>query len=339
MKNLKRAVRKITFVWLGILMMIVLQLIGGGSSVAKPIEMSWLSFLPRTNQSVQGLQKYLFDRINEKAKGQMVIKYRGGPEVISGYDIGAAVQKGIIDFAMVPVGYYEPLAPGVAGAQLTQISLDEERRPGGGYDYLVELHRKGGLMYLGRAAHTTHPYFFLFLNKWPQTQNDFKGIKIGSSAGSRPAVAGWGGTHTGLAHSEYYPALQQGVIDGLAGVPLVSAADLGIQEVVKYVADHPYWVSTAVAIMNLNSWNKLSKNLQDIIMTTMIQAEKDQMKQDDIDRPAAREKFIKAGVQFRTFPPEMAKWYLETAYNAGWEFQQRRFPDVTPKLRELLSKK
>jgi TRAP-type C4-dicarboxylate transport system substrate-binding protein len=74
-------------------------------------------------------------------------------------------------------------------------------------------------------------------------------------------------------------------------------------------------------------------------MESMIQSEKDCREWDAKDRIKAREKMIKAGVEFYKFPPDMAKWFIDTAYNAAWEYQMKRFPDVTPKLRELLSKK
>jgi len=44
-------------------------------------------------------------------------------------------------------------------------------------------------------------------------------------------------------------------------------------------------------------------------------------------------------VEFYKLSPEVDKWFIETAYNAAWESQQKKFPDVTQKLRELFLKK
>jgi len=35
----------------------------------------------------------------------------------------------------------------------------------------------------------------------------------------------------------------------------------------------------------------------------------------------------------------VADWFVKTAYSAAWDYQQKRFPDVTPRLKELLTKK
>lgn len=49
------------------------------------------------------------------------------------------------------------------------------------------------------------------------------------------------------------------------------------------------------------------------------------------------EKMKEAKVDIYNLPPDTAKWLVDTAYSSSWEYQQKRFPDVTPKLRALLS--
>jgi len=52
----------------------------------------------------------------------------------------------------------------------------------------------------------------------------------------------------------------------------------------------------------------------------------------------ARMKMLDAGVEFYKLSPDVADWYLKTAYDAAWEYQQKRFPKVTPELKKLLRK-
>jgi TRAP-type C4-dicarboxylate transport system substrate-binding protein len=305
---------------------------------AGPIQLNWAAFVPNTNPPASGVQQLFIDKVNERAKGELVIKYRGGPETIPPFDLGKAVQKGVVDIGMAPVGFYEPIAPGIGGAQLTQLTLEEERKPGGGYDYLNELHRAGGLFYLGRGTFSREDYFYLWLNKKVEKPEDFKKIQIGSATGSRAAVVGWGAVHVSLRMGEYFQAMERGVADGIAGVPLTTYVSMGIHEVTKYCVDHPYWQSTVAVFMNLDSWNKLPKNLKELIMECQIEAEKDFMALDVKDRALARKKAETAGVEFYKLAPDIAKWFLDTAYNATWDYQMKRFPKETPRLRELLSK-
>ena len=305
---------------------------------AEEITLYWASFVPNTRPPASGVQQLFFEKVNERAKGELVIKYRGGPETIPPFDLGKAVQKGVVDIGIAPVGFYEPIAPGIGGAALTQISLKEERKPGGGYDYLNELHKAGGLFYLGRGTVSKGGYFYLWLNKKVEKPEDFKKIRIGSATGSRAAVVGWGAAHVSLGMSEYYEAMERGVADGIAGVPLTTYVSMGIHEVTKYCVDHPYWQSTVAVFMNLDSWNKLPQHLQKLIMKAQIEAEKDYIRLDAEETAAARQKATAAGVEFYKFAPDIAKWFLDTAYNATWDYQMERFPQQTPKLRELLSK-
>jgi len=305
---------------------------------AGPIELNWAGFVPNTSPPASGVQQLFIDKVNERAKGELVIKYRGGPETFPPHDLGKAAQKGVVDIGVAPVGFYEPIAPGIGGAQLTQLTLEEERKPGGGYDYLNDLHKAGGLFYLGRGTFSKEDYFYLWLNKKVDKPEDFQKIRIGTGTGSRAAVIGWGAVAVSVGLPEYFQAMERGVVDGIAGVPLTTYVALGAHEVTKYCVDHPYWQSTVAVFMNLDSWNKLPKHLQSLIMECQIQAEKDYIVLDAEDRAAARQKAKEVGLEFYKLAPDTAEWLLDTAYNATWDYQMKRFPKVTPRLRELLSK-
>jgi TRAP-type C4-dicarboxylate transport system substrate-binding protein len=90
--------------------------------------------------------------------------------------------------------------------------------------------------------------------------------------------------------------------------------------------------------MNLKTWNKLTSHLQDLVMTSFIEGEKNAMGKQGQTEQALRTKIAKSGVEFYKLSPDMADWYLKTAYESAWAYQQKRFPDVTPKLKQLLSK-
>jgi TRAP-type C4-dicarboxylate transport system substrate-binding protein len=280
---------------------------------AERITLNWASMLPKTSTETVAYQKVFIEKINEKAKGQLVINYRGGPDVIGQFDLGAAVQKGIIDIATVSVGFYEALVPGNGAAMLSELTPQEERKPGGA--------------------------FFCYTRKKVTSQKDFQGFRIGCSTGSRAAVEGWGATVTNVKIADYYNAMERGLVDAVCGVPLDVWVSLGAHEVTKYVIDHPYYVSTAVAIMNLNNWKKLPKNLQDLLTETMVEYEKEKEVQEQKTRDEARQKMINTKIEFYKLAPAVADWYVSTAYKAAWDYQQNRFPEVTPKLRELLIKK
>jgi len=304
----------------------------------KPITLSWVSFTSPMSATAKTIQKGFFDRVNEMGKGELVIKFRGGPEAIAAFDQGKAVQRGIVDISVVPIGFYEALVPGVGGMMLSRVSLEEERRPGGGYDYLVEMHKKGGLYYLGRGVPTKENFFYLTLNKRVEKPEDFKGLKVGTATAGFAAAQAWGASVVSLRMPEYYSAMERGLVDGVATSALSSWVAQGVYEVTKYFVDHPYYQSTVGVIMNLDRWNKLPADLQKLLTEAMVQSEKYQLEEAEKEYAKMRKKIEASGVEFYKFAPEVAKWFLETAYDAAWAYQMKRFPEVTPKLKALLTK-
>lgn len=307
-------------------------------AASKPIVLNWATFVPKEQAPTKNIVRGFIDRVNQESKGELVLKYRGGPETIPAFDLGKAVQKGVVDIGIVPVGFYEPIAPGIGGAMLTRVSLDDERKPGGGYDYLVELHKKGGLFYLGRGT-PSDEYFRLNLNKKLNKPEDFVGTKIGTATVARACTMGWKATAVSVKMAEYYTAMERGLVDGISSCPLTTWVAFGCHEVTKYSVDHGYYQSTVALIMNLNKWNQLPAHLRTLMTKSMIQSEKDNKRWDAEDTAKARKKMVEAGVEFYKFSPDVAKWFIETAYEAGWEYQMKRFPKETPKLKELLSGK
>jgi TRAP-type C4-dicarboxylate transport system substrate-binding protein len=309
------------------------------NAAAKPIKLTWLSFVPKTNVLTKNFQEMFIDKINERAKGELVIEFRGGPEVIAAFDQGKAVQQGVVDIALPPIGFYEAIAPGIGGAMLTQVTPDEERRPGGAYDYMVGLHKKGGLHYLGRGTYTKEDYFYIFSNKRIEKPKDFVGLKIGTATVTRPAVEAWGATIVSIAMPEYYSSMERGLVDALGSAPISAWYSQGVHEVTKYMIDHPYYQSTASMIMNLNKWNSLPDHLKKLITECAIQFENEYADVYEKQRAELKRKAKEAKVEIYKFSPDVAKWFIETAYNAAWEYQMKRFPAETPKLRELMTKK
>src|SRR5690606_26464477 len=127
----------------------------------------------------------------ERSEGRIQFQYRGGSDTIGVFEQGSAVQSGIIGLAHPPVGFYEAQVPGVGGAVLSELSLEEERQPGGGYDYLSQLHEQAGIKYLGRA-YAAQDFFYVGCNSKPQTREDFAALRIGSATATQAAVTGWG---------------------------------------------------------------------------------------------------------------------------------------------------
>ena len=131
---------------------------------AKEIVLKWSAFLPKSHPETKSLQARFFDKVNERAKGELSIKWAGGPEVFSPRDLGIATSKGIVDISLCTVPFYQEVVPGIGAAKLIKLSPMQERDMGI-YDYMTEHHKKHGMMYIGRPNPTKATFFYLYLNK------------------------------------------------------------------------------------------------------------------------------------------------------------------------------
>ena len=186
---------------------------------AKEIVLKWSAFLPKSHPETKSLQARLFNKINEQAKGELNIRWAGGPEVFSPRDLGVATSIGIVDISLCTVPFYQEIVPGVGAAKLINLSPMQERDTGI-YDYMTAHHRKHGMMYIGRPNPTKGTFFYLYLNKKVQKPEDFKGLRIGAAGSGRPAAKGQGASVVVLKLSEYYTAMERNLVDGINCVPL-----------------------------------------------------------------------------------------------------------------------
>lgn len=305
---------------------------------ANEITLTWLSFVPKNSPEAARFQKYFVDVVNEKAKGELVIKYRGGPEIMQLPNIGPGVQKGIVDIATTILGFYESVVPGIGAYMLPEVSSEEVRKPGGAYDYMVELHKKKGLMFLGRSAPKTNNFFYFFLNKKLQKPEDFKAARLGSGTAMLAAAKAWGASVTPLKLSDYYTAMERNMVDGVPSCPIDTWVSLGCTEVTKYVLDHQFYGTTGVAIMNLKKWETVPAHLQKLMLDTMVEYQKVATAAGDGLEKKMRQTMMDAGVEFYKLQPKDAEWLVNTANDAAWENQRKRFPEETATLEKLLKK-
>ncbi len=307
------------------------------ASKVETITLNWSSFLPGSHPEMIAFNKGFVAKAVELSKGRLAFKFRGGPETIALMDLPKATQSGIVDFSIILAGVVESVAPGVGATILSRISVDEERK-NGTYAYMDQLCNKGSLHYMGRHSPANDLQFFnLLLNKKVEKPEDFKKLRIGTATAARALTEGWGAAPVNLQLTDYYTAMERNTVDGVSSSTLSNWVSSGCQAVTKFLALPGYLQASPMVVMNLNVWNKLPKDIQQVITTAMINSEKYSGEIWTEDKVKAMQKVKEAKVEVYNLPADTAKWMVDTAYESTWAFQQKRFPDVTPKLKTLLS--
>ena len=305
---------------------------------AAPITLKFVSFVPLGNKiEYQSFKRGFIDVVNEKANGELVIKVMGGPETIPPFELGTAVQKGIVDMAILPTAFFESLVPGVDSAKLSFYTGPEERT-NGVYEYISKMYNKAGLHYLGREA-TNVGFFYLFSKKKIESKDDFKGMKLGGSTAFHGFYNILGASVVTMPPSEYHTAMERGVVDGVV-TSLYLSLQLGLPEVAEYLVLPGFYRSTVVFPVNLKKWNELPKNLQDLMTQIMIEYEKTYIDFEEAEKAKAIKKIEAAGTKVITLAPDVAAWFSNAAREGSWQYAEKRFPESSiPDFRKMITEK
>lgn len=301
-----------------------------------PIELKAVAFLPVRFGVVAGYRKFI-ETVNERAKGELVIDLMGGPEVIPQPEQASAARSGVIDISWLPTTYYGGLTPAVTAYGLTRLDPLEERESGA-FDYFVELHSQGGLMYLGRGLY--HPGMFSIKARKPfATPYDLSGFKISKGTIVADFLESLGVVNVRMPDTEIYTALERGVIDGyIQGDE--TALNLGLDKLTTHAMTLRFRQPNLVVIMGLDKWNSLPKHLQDLIMDVQIEVMETWWSDENVNKldGETQAKWKETDVEWVTFSPADSEWFVKTLYDVEWGVVYEQYPDVAPKMRELTRK-
>jgi len=210
------------------------------------------------------------DAINERAEGELVIEWVGAGEVMSRSVLAKACQDGVIDIMYTYASVYVNLVPLASTLMISDKEAYEERDTGY-YDLLVDAHKEAGFRFIGRQARAGLHMVSTIPAKSPA---DLEGsIWAFASGVTNQAVFALGGTTAAVGYSETYTGFERGLIQGRVQ-GLSTAVRMSLQEVAPYAVGPILWpMSSQVWVMNLDSWNRLPKHLQDLILEVQMEGE------------------------------------------------------------------
>ena len=308
----------------------------GGVQVAeaKPIVLKAVTF-QSAGTATLGFEMYM-KRLNEAAKGELVMDWTGGPEAIPAHDQPEAVRRGVVDFAFTPPGYYKSQLPEASATFFSRLFPWEERA-NGYYDLLVELHEKAGWRYIGNAS--WGPMYFTWTNFEVKKPEDLVGHLIRSGRTSLAFCKALGVKPVTMPIADVYSGLDRGIIEGFMLGP-TPVNDLKLHEVVKYVVKHGFYTNRTGFVMNLDRWNRLPKHLQDVIIQTQIDVDKPLVDGYNALLDKAWQDVQSKGIVINEFSPEDAERYVSLAVEVGWKAAAKNMDlKNVAKIEKLLFKK
>lgn len=322
-----------TTLWICAVIGTFLLLQGNPTEAAQEKAIEWRMLCGWTPDIIYVRQLFLpfVERVNKRAAGKMKITYFG-PEAVPPFEQLKPVREGLFDAVYTVAAYHPGEVPAAQGASLFTAG-SKERRASGLYKLMDELYRKkANVTFLGAIPDGTG---YTFLLKKKIDKADLTGFKIRSTPYYDPLIKALNGIPVTIPPADVYSALEKGVVDG-AGRTTIGVMDYHFEEVTKYDVKPAFGEGVFQINVNMNSWNKLPKDLQDLLTKTMIEMEEEGRAAMISALEGEEKELVKRGMEMIVLPPKEAEKYLKLFYDRSWEeLVLKHDPDFGPRLKKI----
>ena len=299
---------------------------------AQEVTLRLVSAFPENQYYVKRTIDWIAD-VNKDGKGVLQINFIGGPKAIPTFEVGKAVQSGVVDLGFSTGAFYTNVMPEADILKLSETSAAEQRK-NGGFDLINKIWaEKGNMRYLAKVVEFTP--FHIYLNK-KIDKPDLTGLKIRITPVYREFFQSMNAQVMATAPGEVYTALERGVIDGY-GWPIHALFDLNWHEKTKYRVDPGFYNAEVAVIINLDKYKALTPAQRDYLerQARAYEAQNDFWKsynQNEAKRQA------EAGIQVISFDAATSKAYVEKANEIGWANAIKASPQYGEALKKVLAR-
>ncbi|MEM9553383.1 MAG: TRAP transporter substrate-binding protein [Acidobacteriota bacterium] len=304
---------------------------GGGPAVQTRKSVTWrlASSFPRALDTIYGSAEVLAERVEAMTGGRFRIRCYPAGEIVPGLQVMDAVQQGTVDIGHTASYYFTGKNPALAFDACVPFGLTSRQQSawltqGGGLELMRELFADFNITVFP-AGNTGAQMGGWFKREIAGTA-DLQGLKMRIPGLGGEVMSRLGATVQVLAGSDIYPALERGAIDATEWVGPYDDEKLGFHKVARYYYS-PGWWEPGPSLsyqVNLDAWNKLSKQDQQIFevaaaeSATVMQARYDHL------NPSALARLVEDGVELRSFSDEL----LRAARTAAFEmFEEQAAAD------------
>lgn len=227
---------------------------------------SWPPGLPGLGVGVQNLA----DRIGKASNGRLQIKVYAGGELVPALEVLDAVSRGTVQMGHDSAYYHRGKVP--AAQYFTTVPFGQTVHEitawlyyGGGLELWRELYAPFNVIPF--AAGNTGVQMAGWFNKEINSVADLKGLKMRIPGVGGEVMQRAGATQITVPASEIFTALQTGAIDAAEWVGPYNDIALGLHKAARYYY-YPGWHEPGPMLqftVNLDAWNSLPEDLQEIV--------------------------------------------------------------------------
>lgn len=269
--------------------------------------------------------------VKEASGGRINISV-SGPETVAPFEQLEPVGAGVFDFLFTHGAYHFGTSPLMTAADALEGDLTKIRESGV-FDVLDKHYQQFGLK-LVMLPITPEGAYHIFLRNPVGESGDLSGRKIRGSLTYKGIVEMLGGVLTVLPPSEIYTGLEKGLIDGAAW-PIIGVLDYKWNEVAGYLLRPGFGVNYEPIFMNLNAWNNLSPEDQQILLDVSKKVEESWYEVSPSVWQEEEKQLLEKGMQITEMGDDQ-KAKLRQAWSDGlWALSAEKNAEATKELRDF----
>ena len=285
-------------------------------------EVKWrlASSFPKSLDTIYGAAELISRRVAAATNNKFQIQVFAGGEIVPPFGVVDAVQNGTVQAAHTAPYYFWGKDPAFALDTAIPFSLNARQTNawqlfGGGMELFREFYKAYNIYQV--PCGNTGAQMGGWFRKEIKSVKDLKGLKmrIGGMAGK--VMEKLGVVPQLIPGGDIYPALEKGTLDAAEWVGPYDDEKLGFNKIAKYYYYPGWWEGGPQldAYFNINEFNKLPKEYQNILEAACWEANTWMLAKYDAVNPAALKRLVGGGTILKPFPKDL----MVAAYKASLE--------------------
>ncbi|WP_353931148.1 TRAP transporter substrate-binding protein [Okeanomitos corallinicola TIOX110] len=258
-------------------------------------------------------------RVKEMTDGRFTITPFAAGEIVPGLQVLDAVQSGTVECGHTASYYYIGKNPALAFATTVPFGLNAQQQNawlyhGGGLEAIQKIY--SDFQIINFPAGNTGTQMGGWFKKEIKSVADLQGLKMRIPGLGGEVMSRLGVNVQVLPGGEIYLALDRGAIDAAEWVGPYDDEKLGLNKAAQFYYYPGWWEPgpTLDVLVNLNAWNKLPKEYQEIFKTATFEANMNMLNEYDALNGEALTRLLAGGTKLTPYSQEIMQAAQKNAF-------------------------
>ena len=283
----------------------------GGSGASLPtVRWKMATSWPTSLDTIFGGAQTVCDRVAQMTDGRFSITPYAAGEVVPATEVLDAVQGGTVQVGHTASYYYIGKNPALAFATSIPFGLNAQQQNawlyhGGGLEAIQRIYADFNV--ISFPAGNTGTQMGGWFKQEIKTPGDLNGLKMRIPGLGGKVMTRLGVNAQVLPGGEIFLALERGAIDAAEWVGPYDDEKLGLHKAAQFYYYPGWWEpgATLDVLVNLNQWNQLPTEYQQVFRTAAYEANINMLAQYDARNGAALKRLVGEGVKLTPYSPEI----------------------------------